>query len=83
MTPKQIETFKSEGTFGVSMSDMSTYLSMNAAKRPQYLQTKGIPLDSIKGGMSEFQQWVDAARNAKRRTSRLPSRQMLLHLTRQ
>ena len=23
----------------------------------------GIPLDSIKGGMSEFQQWVDAARN--------------------
>ena len=61
---KQIETFKSEGTFGVSMSDMSTYLSMNAAKRPQYLQTKGIPLDSIKGGMSEFQQWVDAARNA-------------------
>ena len=64
LTPKQIETFKSEGTFGVSMSDMSTYLSMNAAKRPQYLQTKGIPLDSIKGGMSEFQQWVDAARNA-------------------
>ena len=30
---------------------------MNAAKRPQYLQTKGIPLDSIKGGMSEFQQF--------------------------
>ena len=61
--PKQIETFKSEGTFGVPMSDLSTYLAMNASKRPQYLQTKGIPLDSIKGGMSEFQQWVDAARS--------------------
>lgn len=63
LNPKQIETFKSEGMFGVPMSDLSTYLTMNASKRPQYLQTKGIPLDSIKGGMSEFQQWVDAARN--------------------
>ena len=63
LNPKQIETFKSEGMFGVPMGDLSTYLTMNASKRPQYLQTKGIPLDSIKGGMSEFQQWVDAARN--------------------
>ena len=63
LNPKQIETFKSEGLFGVPMGDLSTYLTMNASKRPQYLQTKGIPLDSIKGGMSEFQQWVDAARN--------------------
>ncbi len=64
LTPKMIETFKSEGTFGVPMDDLKTYLSMSATKRPQYIQTKGIPLDSIKGGMSEFQQWVDAARNA-------------------
>ena len=63
LNPKQIETFKSEGMFGVPMGDLGTYLTMNASKRPQYLQTKGIPLDSIKGGMSEFQQWVDAARN--------------------
>ncbi len=64
LTPKQVETFKSEGTFGVPMGDLSTYLSMSTAQRPQYIQTKGIPLDSIKDGMSEFQQWVDAARNA-------------------
>ena len=62
LTPKMIETFKSEGTFGVPMSDLKTYLAMNASKRPQYLQQKGIPLDSINGGMSEFQQWVNAAR---------------------
>lgn len=63
LTPKMIETFKSEGMFGVPMDDLKTYLSMSASKRPMYIQTKGIPLDSIKGGMSEFQQWVDAARN--------------------
>ena len=62
LSPKQVETFKSEGMFGVPMSDLSSYLAMGANKRPQYIQTKGIPLDSIKGGMSEFQQWVDAAR---------------------
>ena len=63
MNPKQIETFKSEGLFGVPMGDLSTYLTMNASKRPQYLRLKVFLLDSIKGGMSEFQQWVDAARN--------------------
>ena len=63
LTPKMIETFKSEGMFGVPMDDLKTYLSMSASKRPMYIQTKGIPLDSINGGMSEFQQWVDAARN--------------------
>ena len=62
LAPKQIETFKSEGMFGVPMNDLSNYLAMGANKRPQYIQTKGIPLDSINGGMSEFQQWVDAAR---------------------
>ncbi len=62
LSPKQVETFKSEGMFGVPMSDLSSYLAMGANKRPQYIQTKGIPLDSINGGMSEFQQWVDAAR---------------------
>ena len=62
LTPKMQETFKSEGTFGVPMGDLKTYLSLNASKRPEYLQKKGIPLDSINGGMSEFQQWVDAAR---------------------
>ncbi len=63
LDPKQIETFKSEGTFGVPMDYLKTYLSMSAGNRQKVLNTKGIPLDSIKGGMSEFQQWVDAARS--------------------
>ncbi len=63
LDPKQIETFKSEGTFGVPMDYLKTYLSMSAGNRQKVLNTKGIPLDSIKGGMSEFQQWIDAARS--------------------
>lgn len=64
LTPKQIETFKSEGTFGVPMSELSSYLSMSSTNRANVLKTKGIPLDSIKEDMSEFQQWVNAARTA-------------------
>jgi biopolymer transport protein ExbD len=64
LSGKQQETFKTESTFGVPMSELSTYLTMSPQARQKTLPTKGIPLDSIKGGMSEFQQWVDAARNA-------------------
>jgi biopolymer transport protein ExbD len=62
LTAKQTKTFKDESTFGVPMNDLSTYLAMSTQTRQKTLGTKGIPLDSIKGGMSEFQQWVDAAR---------------------
>ena len=64
LAPQQQEVFKSESTFGVPMSELSSYLTMSAQNRQKTLPTKGIPLDSIKGGMSEFQQWVDQARRA-------------------
>ncbi|MBQ7420634.1 MAG: biopolymer transporter ExbD [Prevotella sp.] len=60
----QISTFRLESTFGVPMNELSGYLSMPSQRRSKFLPTKGIPLDSIDGGMSEFQQWVDAARTA-------------------
>ena len=60
----QISTFRLESTFGVPMNELSGYLSMPSQSRSKFLPTKGIPLDSIDGGMSEFQQWVDAARTA-------------------
>ena len=62
LTPKQVETFKSESTFGVPMSKLSAYLSSSSQTRQKELPKAGIPLDSIKGGMSEFQQWVNQAR---------------------
>jgi biopolymer transport protein ExbD len=58
----EMDVFTREGTFGVPLSEMSTYLNMSTDQRQKVLPTKGIPLDSIDGGMSEFQQWVDAAR---------------------
>ena len=60
----QIKTFRLESTFGVPMKELAGYLSMSSQNRGKVLPTKGIPLDSIDVGMSEFQQWVDAARTA-------------------
>ena len=62
LNPKLEETFKTESMFGVPIQDLETYLSMSSSNRAKEIVTKGIPLDSIDGGMSEFQNWVDAAR---------------------
>ncbi len=64
LTPKQKETFRAESTFGVPMDKLSQWLAMSPGNRTTFIQHSGIPLDSINGGMSEFQKWVDAARNA-------------------
>ncbi len=58
----QLDVFKRESTFGVPLSEIKQYLGLNSQNRAKVLPTKGIPLDSIEGGMSEFQQWVQAAR---------------------
>ena len=59
----ELDVFTREGTFGVPLDEMKSYLNMSTDQRQKVLPTKGIPLDSIDGGMSEFQQCVDAARN--------------------
>ena len=30
----------------------------------EFIQTQGVPTDSIDGGMSEFQEWIKAAKEA-------------------
>ena len=62
LSATQSKVFKTESTFGVPMKDLSGYLASSPTMRHKILPTKGIPMDSIHGGMSEFQQWVDAAR---------------------
>ena len=62
-TAFDLDVFTREGTFGVPLNEMKAYLAMSTDQRHKVLPTKGIPLDSIEGGMSEFQMWVDAARN--------------------
>lgn len=63
LSGEQIQTFKSESTFGVPMEELGAYLSLPTKARQAALPTKGIPLDSVDGGMSQFQQWVNAARS--------------------
>ena len=64
LSAKQRETFKTEAMFGVPMDELSAYLMMNSQQRNKIIQEKGVPLDSIDGGMSQFQRWVNAARTA-------------------
>jgi len=56
------EVFKREAMFGIPLEEMKGYLGMSTNNRQKILPEKGIPLDSIDGGMSEFQMWVQAAR---------------------
>ena len=49
---------------GASMNQLSQYLSLDPEKMTEAIQKLGLPLDSIDGGKSEFQEWVAAAREA-------------------
>jgi biopolymer transport protein ExbD len=64
LTAEQQAKFLQDAMWGVPMGSLSEYLShdineMNALIRGE---GAGIPLDSIDGGLSEFQNWVKAAK---------------------
>ena len=60
----QLKHFKEDAMIGAPLSKLAAYLSLEPEKMAEAIQTLGIPTDSIDGGMSEFQEWVKAARNA-------------------
>ena len=64
LTGKQLENGRGSANVGVSMQDLSEFLSQDAEKLNEYQASRGIPTDSIDGKMSEFQTWVDLAREA-------------------
>ncbi len=64
LSSKQDANFKALASFGAPMNKMSDVLKHEAADINNIQKEMGIPTDSINGGMSEFQCWVDAARNA-------------------
>ncbi len=64
LSAKQDANFKSLASFGAPMTKMSDVLKHEASDINNIQKEMGIPTDSINGGMSEFQCWVDAARNA-------------------
>lgn len=69
LTAKQLETFRTATNIGVPVEELPVLLSLEETKLNEYMKTKGIPTDSIesngKKGMSEFQTWVQAARDLK------------------
>ena len=61
---KQLKNYKEESMVGVPVSIIADYLNLEPEKMAEEIQKHGIPTDSIDGGMSEFQEWVKAAREA-------------------
>ena len=60
----QLKHFKEDAMVGVPINKLAAYLSLEPEKMAEEIQKYGIPTDSIDGGMSEFQDWVKAARHA-------------------
>lgn len=60
----QIKHFREDAMIGAPLNVLGSYLSLEPEKMTEQIQTLGIPTDSIDGGMSEFQEWVKAAREA-------------------
>lgn len=63
LTAKQLENGRGAATIGVSMQDLSALLSQDSEKLNEFQMTRGIPTDSVNGKMSEFQDWVQIARD--------------------
>ena len=60
----QLKHFKEDAMIGAPMSLFVDYYSLDQEKMGEEIQKLSIPLDSIDGGKSEFQEWVTAAREA-------------------
>ena len=59
----QMAAFKADPMFGAPLSKLGQYLNLDESERAKELKNLGIPTDSIDGGLSEFQEWVKAARS--------------------
>ena len=59
---QQLKNFSQESMFGAPIGSLGEYLNLEKEKMAEAIKTLGIPTDSIDGGMSEFQEWVKAAR---------------------
>ena len=62
LNPTQVKHFREDAMVGASMAQLPQYLSLEPEKMSEAIQKLGLPLDSIKGGKSEFQEWVSTAR---------------------
>ena len=63
LTKSQLENGRGAASIGVSMQDLSELLNTESEKLNDFQKEKGIPTDSVDGQMSEFQTWVQTARD--------------------
>ena len=64
LNANQEKHFLEDAMVGAPMGKLADYLNLSTEKMTEAIQKLGLPLDSINGGKSEFQEWVSAARNA-------------------
>lgn len=67
LTGEQLQKFKTDPMWGVSMAKLQPYLSLESEKMGEALKKgDGIPTDSTTTGdkVSEFQEWIRAAKSA-------------------
>ena len=64
LTSEQLKHFREDAMIGAPMAVFTSYYSLSTEKMGEEIQKLSIPLDSIDGGKSEFQEWVTAARDA-------------------
>ena len=76
LSPVQMKKFKEDPMFGVGLKELHGYLDLPQSQMVKVLQTKGIPTDSIAGGMSEFQQWVKEAKRSAKNSNTLDSHEL-------
>jgi len=60
MTDELRKLFLAETQIGVPMDGLVKYLSLKHEDKVAAMKSYGVPLDSIDGGPSEFQKWVQA-----------------------
>ncbi len=63
LTALQMKKFQADPMWGMPLSKLKAYLSLSTEAMTEAIQGKdaGVPLDSIDGGKSEFQEWVTLA----------------------
>jgi len=60
----QLKHFREDAMIGAPMALFTEYYNLEQEKMQEEIQKLSIPLDSIDGGKSEFQEWVTAARES-------------------
>ena len=64
LTGEKLKHFREDAMIGAPMAMFEAYYALDTEKMGEEIQKLSIPLDSIDGGKSEFQEWVTAARES-------------------